>query len=120
MALPWIRLDTQFASNPKILALLRQRDGHRTAFVWVCSLAYSGAHGTDGFIPKEALPFVHGRPHDADRLVDTGLWKPEPGGWSINGWHEYQASSDEAQRRRERAQAAARMRWDKVKAGERR
>ena len=111
MALPWVRLDTQFASNPKVLALLRAKDGHRTAFVWVCGLAYAGAHGTDGFIPAEALPFIHARQSDADRLVEHRLWVPTVGGWSINGWDEFQLSNQETQDRRRRAQAAARIRW---------
>ena len=114
MALPWIRLDTDFASNPKLLALIGERDGYRSAFAWVCSLAYAGRHETDGYIPAEALPFVHARPADAKRLVEYGLWKPAPGGWEINGWAEYQLSTEEMQERRKRAQRAALKRWGKL------
>ena len=110
----WVRLDTQFASNPKLLALLGEREGHRAAFVWVCSLAYAGAHETDGYIPEQALPFIHARRVDANRLVDHRLWVPAPGGWSINGWAEFQLSTEEMQQRREKAQRAALIRWGKL------
>jgi hypothetical protein len=116
LPLPWVRLDTAFPYNPKLLAMIAERDGHRAGLVYVCSLGYSGAHGTDGFIPSEALPFIHGRPADANRLVRNGFWVEQPGGWLINGWAEFQESSVETQERRRKAQLAARTRWDKAKA----
>jgi hypothetical protein len=106
-----VRLDTTFPSNPKLLAMIGEKDGHRAALVYLCSLAYSGAHGTDGFISQEALPFIHGRASDADRLVRHVFWRGQPGGWLINGWTEFQESSTETQARRARAQAAAQARW---------
>lgn len=112
MPLPWVRLDTAFPYNPKLLAMVAEKDGHRAGLVYICSLAYSGAHGTDGFIPAEALPFIHGRAADATRLVRNGFWRTQPGGWLINGWTEFQESSSETQERRKRAQAAAQARWD--------
>lgn len=113
MALPWVRLDTGFPRNHKLLALLGTRDGHRTALVYVCSLAYSGEQGTDGFIPREALALIHGRPVDAIRLVDVHLWLPEPGGWVIHDWMDYQPSTEEHHMRSKRARAAAAARWSK-------
>ena len=112
MPLPWVRLDTAFPYNPKLLAMVAEKDGHRAGLVYVCSLGYSGAHGTDGFIPKEALPFIHGRPVDADRLVRHSFWHEQSGGWLINGWTEFQESNAETQERRKRAQDAAHKRWD--------
>jgi hypothetical protein len=76
MGLPWVRLDTAFPRNPKILALLEEKDGYRAALVWVCSLAYSGEQGTDGFVPRYALQHLHGRPADAEKLVIHSLWVP--------------------------------------------
>lgn len=113
MPLPWVRLDTSFASNPKLLAMLREKDGHRAGFVYLCGLGYSGAHGTDGFLPHEALPFIHGRSADAERLVRNGFWRKQSGGWLIHGWDEFQESNAETQARRSRAQAAAMARWEK-------
>ena len=111
MPLPWVRLDTSFPRNPKLLAMLAEKDGHRAALVYICSLSYAGEQGTDGFITREALPHLHGRTADAARLTAHRFWIEQPGGWLINGWAEFQESSEETQARRKRAQAAAQARW---------
>ncbi len=111
MGLPWVRLDTAIPRNHKILAVLRHKDGRATTFVYVCSLAYAGEQGTDGFIPREALSLIHGRASDAERLVRAGLWLADPGGWVINDWAEYQPSTEETQLRSKKARAAAMARW---------
>ena len=80
MPLPWVRLETTFPSNPKLLAMLLEQNGYRAGLVYLCGLSYSGAHGTDGFIPREALIFIHGRQADAEQLVSHGFWWPQPGG----------------------------------------
>ncbi len=110
MGLPWIRLDTTIADHPKILELVEDK-AFQAAFAHVMAMAYCGKHGTDGFISRSALPFIHARKADADRLVKVGLWHEERGGWLINGWDEYQLSDDDAKKRRERAQKAAAARW---------
>ena len=112
MPLPWVRLDTAFPYNQKLLAMLRRKDGHRAAFVYVCGLSVSGGQGSDGFVSEESLPFAHGRNADAALLVEFGFWVPQPGGWLINGWEEFQQSSEETRLRRKRAQAAAEVRWN--------
>jgi hypothetical protein len=107
-----VRLDTAFPHNPKLLAMLSgERDGHRAAFVYLCGLSASGGQGTDGFISAETLPFIHGRHRDAELLTEYGFWIPQPGGWLINGWTEFQQSNEETQQRRLRAQALAELRW---------
>ena len=113
--LPWVRFDTSLPDNPKILELVEMRDGRASAFVYCCSLAYAGKHGTDGFIPKWALSRINGRPADATRLIEVRLWHEVDGGWEINGWAERQESNDETQARKERAQKAAAARWAKEK-----
>ncbi|MFC9768813.1 hypothetical protein [Rhodococcus jostii] len=113
MALPWVRLDTQFASNPKILELISAKK-HRAAFAWVASLGYCGAHGTDGFIPDLALMYVHATKADARDLVEVGLWRQCNGGYEVNGWLEFQASDDEAKARSDKARKAAEARWKKT------
>jgi hypothetical protein len=113
MGLPWIRLDTSMPDNPKVLELLAERDGRGVAFVWTCCLTYCGKHGTDGFIPKNAMPFVHGKTSDFARLVAVGLLNSVPGGWEVHGWAEFQESNEATQARRERAQRAAAVRWSK-------
>lgn len=110
MGLPWVRLDTQFASNPKMLELTSQ-GRWRAAFVYVAALAYSGAHGTDGYLPESCLPFLHGTKRDAVDLVKAGLWHTDMGGWSINGWSEFQISDEAAKARSDKARKAAMSRW---------
>lgn len=110
MGLQWVRIDTQFASNPKILYLVEDRK-FRATFVWMAGMAYAGAHGTDGFIPKAALPTFHGTQKDAEDLVEVGLWNASLGGWEINSWAEFQPSTEEMAQRKKRAQEAALKRW---------
>jgi hypothetical protein len=112
MPLPWVRLDSNIASNHKILALLAEKDGYRAAFTYVCALGFVGSHGTDGFIVTNALGFVHGTENVTRLLVKHGLWIVTPGGWLINDWNEYQESTPETQERRVRAQAGAAARWN--------
>src|SRR5689334_21442002 len=86
----------------------------RAAFAYVASLAYAGAHGTDGYIPEYCLFLVHATRADAEALVTVGLWKPAPSGWDINGWDEFQVSAEAARKRRERAQKGGRAKADKA------
>lgn len=110
MGLPWVRLDTQFAQNPKILYLIEDKK-FRAAFVWVAALAYAGAQGTDGFLPAACLPVIHGTRADAKALVDVGLWLETIGGWEINDWDQHQQSNEETQMRKKKARDAAMARW---------
>lgn len=112
MGLPWVRLDCQFGTNPKVLELVAEKR-YRAAFVYICSLTYAGSHGTDGFLPAACLPFIHATRQDANHLVEVGLWYPAPNGWAINGWDEFQVSDEAAKKRRERAQKGAAARWEK-------
>lgn len=116
MGLPWIRLDTTMADNPKVLGLLTERDGHRAAFVWTCCMAYSGKHGTAGFIAREAMPFVHGRAADMRLLVSHGFLKESAGGWDVNGWAEFQLTDEDMEKRREKGRQMAAARWSKKEA----
>lgn len=111
MGLPWVRLDTSFPLNHKILALIQEKEGHRAAFVYTCSFSLCGAQGTDGFISRESLPFIHGRDIDAQRIVKHHLWVPQPGGWVIPDWSDFQQSTEETQLRSKRARGLAEMRW---------
>lgn len=110
MSLPWVRLDTQFPHNPKILLLVEDKQ-FRALFVYVNGLCYAGGQGTDGYIPRIALPLLHGTKKDAEQLVSVGLWRPNPVGWEIHDWHDRQASSAEAVERKKRAKDAAMIRW---------
>jgi hypothetical protein len=110
MSLPWVRLETAFPTNPKTLALVEDRAWQAIA-AYICGLSYCGAQGTAGFIPRAALPFLHARPTDARKLVEVGLWTECAGGWDINGWLDFQPTSEEIQKRKDRAKKAAAARW---------
>lgn len=110
MGMPWVRLDTQWTTNPKFLMLAEDRKW-RSICVYMAGLGYSGVHGTAGFLPLVALPMLHGTRKEAADLVEVGLWNPAQGGWDINGWAEFQPSLEDAQNRSERARKAAQKRW---------
>lgn len=106
----WVRLDTAFPMNHKILHLVEDKRWRAIAN-YTFGLAYAGGQGTDGFIPKSALPFVHGTSREASQLYEVGLWLPSQGGWDVNGWSEFQPSNEENAARSARAKAAAAKRW---------
>jgi hypothetical protein len=110
MPLPWVRLDSTIASNHKVLMLVSERN-YRAVCAYVFGLAYSGQHGTDGYIPKAALPFIHATSKDAQALVEVMLWHKTSGGWQINDWRDYQPSSEETDRRGQRARWLNCRRW---------
>jgi hypothetical protein len=110
MGLPWVRLDTSFAHNPKIMALCAAGKW-RSAFVYVASLAYAGAHGTDGLIPEYCLPLIHATKQNGRDLVEAGLWVKDVGGWCINDWEEFQLCDQAAKDRSNKARRAALKRW---------
>ena len=68
MGLPWVRLDTNFAQNPKILYLIEDKK-YRAIVAYISGLGYAGAQGTDGFLPKACLPVIHATRTDAKHLV---------------------------------------------------
>jgi hypothetical protein len=105
-----VRLDTQWPQNPKFLMLAEDKKW-RAITVYMGGLAYSGAHGTKGFLPALCLSLCHGTKREAAELVEVGLWIPQPGGWDINGWSEFQPETDDAEARRDKAKKAAAARW---------
>ena len=53
---------------------------------------------------------------DARAICEAAIrfWHPDgDGGWRINDWAEYQESSEETQKRSEKARKAAQVRWSK-------
>ena len=112
--LEWVRLDTAFPRNPKILEL-EYMNAWRAITVYVCGLAYSGEQGLDGFIPDRAMRTVYATKKEIEQLLEVGLWHRDDrgGGYDINDWHDYQPSAEQAERRREKARNAAEERWKK-------
>lgn len=110
MALPWVRLDSQWPHNPKFLMLAEDKKW-RAITVYMGGLAWSGAQGQNGYIPAYALAMIHGTKREANELLEVNLWLPAQGGWDINDWTEYQPSSEEHEARSQRARLAAQKRW---------
>lgn len=112
MALPWVRLDTSIFDNPKFLVLFGQKK-YRAVVTYIAAMTYSGKHETGGFVQREVLPLLQGSPKVMQDLVEIELLRPVRGGWEINGWDEFQLTSEEIRKRREKAQNAAAARWAK-------
>lgn len=110
--LPWIRLQTTMFEHPKVLNLKEDKQW-RAIVSHLEAMAYTGRHALAGYVPKAAIRLLHITMADVNRLVSEGLWDPEPGGWQINGWSEYQLADEEALARSEKAKKAAAARWDR-------
>lgn len=88
--LPWVRLDTDLMSNPKMLWLIAEGH-HKAGLVYVLGLCYAGRYATDGRIQTHVLPAIHAGPREAALLARADLWLTHPdGGWVIKNWAEYQ------------------------------
>lgn len=117
MALPWVRLDTNIATHDKILDLLGDSSTRRwqAASSYVFSIAWSGGHGTDGRIPKAALPFVHGNESTAKLLCKYRLWEARTADWLIVNYAERQeldvVTASKVEARRIAAEKANCTRW---------
>jgi hypothetical protein len=107
---PWVRLAQDFHGNYKILTLLHDKQ-HQSVVVYVAALTWSAANLTDGLIPDYALAQVHGRRADADRLTSVGLWIPDPAGWRIHGWDQWQETNETRTQHSERMSRLALQRW---------
>jgi hypothetical protein len=117
MALPWVRLDSHIGSHDKILDLLNDPSPKRwqAAFSYCCALGWSGDQGTDGRIPRTALPFVHGTTVTARLLVKYRLWEEGTNGWLIHNFGSRQELSaitaGKQEARRVAAEKANCKRW---------
>lgn len=118
MGLPWFRADTNLPTHDKILDLIgRGPKGKGAAFVYICSIAHSVGNGTDGFIAKAALPFIHGTPAEARLLMESRLWVQVENGWQIPNFGTRQMIGATAQAvsaaRSEAGKKGAEKRWGK-------
>ena len=92
MGLPWVRMDVNMPTHDKILNLLSDPSPKRWQAMasYTFSIMWSGGHGTDGRIPKSALPFVHGSEATARLLVKHGLWLEKTAAWQIKNFDQRQ------------------------------
>ena len=89
MALQWIRLDTTFPDNPKIMDLV-DNNQHRVVVAQISMMCHVGKTETDGYFPEGALRRYAIGKKDAGIALESGLWVPVPGGgYRINGWDEH-------------------------------
>lgn len=91
-------LDDDFHSHPKILAA-----GLAATGLYARCLSYCARYLTDGHVPE---PWARAAAGDnAQELIDTlthvRLWQPEPGGFHIPSYLDYNPSREEALKRRE-------------------
>lgn len=113
MALQWIRFDTTFPDNPKIMDLV-DNNQHRVVVAHVSMMCHIGKTETDGYFPEGALRRYAITKKDAGIALESGLWIPgRGGGFEINGWMEHNPVDDAAMARSEKARRAAEKRWGK-------
>jgi hypothetical protein len=80
--------------NPKFMSL-RSAKHYQAITIYLACLGWSASQSTDGFIPTALLTYYGGTKNHATQLEAVELWIPTVGGWDINGWHDYQPSSEE-------------------------
>lgn len=110
MSYPWVRLETNVITNPKLLTLYGERK-HRAALAYLLGLAYCGHAETDGYIPKGALGMLQATTADAAAIVAAGLWIEHTDGYLVPGWAEYQPTKAIIENGRESARKAVCDRW---------
>ena len=67
----WFKVDDNLDFHPKVVAA-----GNAAMGLWVRAGAYCASHLTDGFIPRQMIAPLGGRPRDVSKLVEVGLWIP--------------------------------------------
>lgn len=99
----WVRLEDDFALNPKIVAL---SDG---AFrLYVVTLCYANRFLTDGYVPEPVLSqLIRGATKRITKeLLASGVWTVTRGGYRIHDYEQYQPlRADVLARRADRARA---------------
>ena len=108
--LQWIRLDTSFPENAKIIELV-DTNQHRVVVGHISMMCHVGKTGTDGFFPEGALRRYAITKKDAYAACDVGLWVPASRGYEIHDWDGYNVADDAARKRSEKARNAANVRW---------
>lgn len=88
----WFKVDDQLAFHPKVL-----RAGNAAMGLWVRAGSWSADKLTDGFVPNETVAALGARTTDAERLVKSGLWDAEPGGYRFHDWTVFQPSRQDVE-----------------------
>lgn len=84
----WIKIDDQFLYNIKIVQCSKD-----SFLLYFASVIYLSQQLTDGFIPRNAIPFIAGVgkvtndiKECVDQLVTLELWEKENDGYKIIDW----------------------------------
>lgn len=104
MSASWARIESDYLTNPKILAVDQE-----AVLLHLASILWCRAHlETDGGVPKGALSLLAAqarvtRPkRAADQLVDRGLYVPIGDGWHLHDFETLNGSESEAETQRDK------------------
>lgn len=90
----WFKVDDTLALHGKVVAA-----GNAAMGLWVRAGAWSMQQGTDGFIPAAIVTLI-GKPAEARRLVEVGLWERLPEGYGFHEWEQRQPLREEIEQKR--------------------
>lgn len=108
----WVRIDTGLYRHQKFHDLPDKQP--RLLSAWLGGMLLVGEQETDGLITFGLLHETRARPRDAEQLVERGLWVPDQNGYRIHDWADYQPIRVNGMTSSQRAQRAARARWDRA------
>lgn len=102
----WVRIDDQFADHPKMAEV-----GPLGIALQISVLCYCNRFLTDGFFSKNVAVGILKRlgikRNFLSKMVDAGLWHEADGGYTINGYLEYNPSKEHTLAKREQTSNAA-------------
>jgi hypothetical protein len=109
----WARLDDRFHGNPKVMRAWRSAPA--AVGLYVMGITYCAQHETDGFIDEGFVMLLAPQPREQQKLtaalVQCGLWHEVAGGWTVNGYLDFNPSrQDLEEKRRKDAERKARGR----------
>lgn len=96
--MPWVKLDDQFFSHPKVLTA-----GGDAALLYLAGLCYCQAHLTDGVIPAVAVPRLTDRRNSlklAEKLIESRLWERHDQGYLVHDYHDHNDESEKVKAKR--------------------
>ena len=111
--MPWFKVDDTLATHAKVV-----RAGNSAMGLWVRAGSWSASQLTDGYVPTDMIGVLGGKPADARRLVEVGLWVNADGGYRFHQWHDRQPSREETERKRDQWRERQRRARSKGEGGE--
>lgn len=97
----WFKVDDRFNQHPKLMRV-PARFRNDAAGLWVRVGCWSATNLTDGRIDETVPVMFDGSDSAVGRLVDAGLWVPDPaGGWLMHDWSAWNPTRAEVESKRE-------------------